>query len=128
MAVGDAGSVDKAHIIADSSAAGLMLLDIFLNQFAEDTGKLGILLILDHECSDLRVQATKEHDISVAVFVQNRDNVALSESGVSGCLDCAYVANQTVVADSAVVDVVANVLDEAVVADDNVSQNCVVDA
>ena len=84
--------------------------------------------MLHHEGGKLAIEVVEEDDVAVAHLVEYGDEVALAKGGSLGRLHLRDVGDIAVVADSVVVDVVACLLDEAIVADGDIAERGVVDA
>ena len=84
--------------------------------------------MLDHEGGELGVEVAEEDDVTVAHLVQDADQMAFAVGGALGGLHRTDVRDVAVVADGIVVDEVANLFYEAVVAHGDVAQGGIVDA
>ena len=84
--------------------------------------------ILHHEGSQLRVEVAEEDDVAVAHLVEDTHQMTFSVGGSFGSLYRRDVRDVALVAYGVVVDEVAHLLDEAVVANGDVTQRGVVDA
>ena len=116
------------HVVADGATLGCRPLDVLVDESADAVLDGFVVEVFHHEGSKLAVQVGEEDGIAVARLVQHADQVALSVGSSLGGLHHREVRYEAVVADGIVVDIAADVLDEAVVADDDVAQRGVADA
>ena len=81
-----------------------------------------VAVVLDHEGGKLAVQESEHHDVAFAHLVEHRHHVALAEGGALDGLHHTDVGDVAVGSDGVVVDVVAYVLYQTVVADSHIAQ------
>ena len=84
--------------------------------------------MLHHEGGQLAVQPAEKDEVSVAHFVEHGDEVTFAVGGAFGGLHRADIRDVAVVTNRIVVDKVAHILNQAVVAHRYVSKRGVVDA
>ena len=82
--------------------------------------------MLHHEGGYLTCESVVEDEVTVAHLVEHRDEVALAIGCSLGGLHGAHIGDKAVVAYHIVVDIARDVLNEAVVADGDIAQRCVV--
>ena len=125
--IGDLFRVDDLHAVADDATVG----HIFFHLARDDVAQLGLHLlvagVLHHEGSELRVEVVEEHHVAFAHLVEHADEVAFAVGGAFGGLEGADIGDIAVVADFIVVDIVADVLNQTVVANCYVAQCRIVD-
>ena len=83
--------------------------------------------MLHHESSQLTVQLTEDGHIAITHLVEHGDDTTLTEGGIVGCLQCADVRDVTVITDGIVIDIVAYLLNQTVVAHRHIPQRGIVD-
>ena len=118
VAVCDFGGRGDAHIVADGGDRKAVLGDVLLDELAHDVGELAVMFVLDHEGRQLRVEAVEYHHVAVAHLVEDGDDAPLAEGSLGCRVDAAHVLDEAVVADDAVSErspADAAVPDEAVV-------------
>ena len=130
VAVHDGSRVNDTDIVADGAPCRVLALDFNVLSYdaADGFGESLVLLILHHEGCQLRVQSVEYHDVPLADFVENRNNRSLAVGCPRRCFDGADIADVATFPYLIVVDVVPDVLDEAVVSDAHVLEHGIPDA
>ena len=124
----DIACIDNFHVITDVGLVGTMACNVFIDEATQRILECAVVEVLHHEGRQLAVQVAEENDVAVAHFVEYRDEIALAIGGSLGCLHGTDVADVAIVAYRVVIDVVADVFNQTVVANGHVAQCCVVDA
>ena len=124
----DGACVYYTHMVADGAARGTGVGYRLLHHALESSHHGLVITVLDHERRQLAVQFTQQQQVTIAHLVEDGDGVALAIIRLAVSVDSAHVGDIAAVADGHVVQVVADILDQAVVADSHVAQRGIVDA
>ena len=81
-----------------------------------------------HQCCQLAVQFTEEDEVAVSGLVEHGNEPSLSVGGFLARVDGAHVGDIASVADVHVIDKVANVLNQASIANGHIAQCGIVNA
>ena len=124
----DFACIDNFHVVTNVGLVGTVTGNIFVDEATQLILERAVVEVLYHEGCQLAVQVAEENDVAVAHFVEYRDEIALAISSALGCLHGTDIADVAVVANRVVVDVVADVFNQTVIANGHVAQGGVVDA
>ena len=102
MAVCNVVNRDDSHVIADGRDRQAVFYNALPDELAYDFRELFVLFVLDHERSKLGVKAVENHDISIAYFVEDGDDVPFAKRSIGSGVDAVNVFNETIVADDAI--------------------------
>lgn len=87
-----------------------------------------VVAMLYHERSQLAVKFTEQQEVAVAHFVKDCNGVSLTVVGLALGLDGAHIGDVATVTNDHVIQIVADILDEAVIANGHIAQRGIVDA
>ena len=128
VGVGDLTGVDHLDAVADGASVGDAGLHLLTDKVEDGLHELLVAVVVHHEGGELTGESVEEHDVAIAHLIKYGDEVAFSKSGSLCGLDGVDIADVALVAYGIVVDEVADILDEAVVADGDVTQSGALDA
>ena len=115
-------------MVADGAALGARLLNSMCHHAPDGVHHGLVVTVLHHQGSKLAVQVAEQQQVAVTHLVEYRDGVALAIVGVTLRVDGAHIGDIAAVTNCHVVQVVADILNQAVVADGHVAQRGIVDA
>ena len=81
-----------------------------------------------HQSSQLTGKAVEENDVTIANFVEHGNHITLAKGGSLGGLNGVYVTDIATVTDGVIVDEIADILYQTVVAHAHVAQGGTLDA
>ena len=76
-----------------------------------------------HQCSNLTGQSVEQNDVTLAYFIEHRDHISLSESGSVSCFDGVNIRQITLFPYVIVIDIIADVLNQAIVSHRDITQS-----
>ena len=125
--VDDILGIDNLHTITYDTALGCRDTYLVVNQLAQAVYQGLIVIILHHERSQLRVQFTEEHNITIAHLIEYTDRWSCTIAGPLARLKRRDIRDITVITDGIIVDEVAHFLNQAVITHGYISQCGIVD-
>ena len=125
--IGDILGIDDLHVVADIAAVRTRHAQLVLDHLLQGFLQLFVAVVLHHKGGNLTVQLAEDGHVAVAHLVQHRDGGTFAEGGIVCGLERTYIGYVAVVADGIVVDIVAHLLDQTVVADGHVAEGGVID-
>ena len=108
--------VHYLYVISNGANGRCKACNLFRNQSANSILKVFILKVFHHKGSKLTAKFGEHNDVSVSRLIQYRYNIALPVGCAFGCFHYRNVGNQTIVTYRVIVNVVPNLLYQAVVA------------
>ena len=126
--VDDNACVDNLHMVADGAALWTGIGHGLSDHALDGTHHGFVITMLDHEGRQLAIEFTEQQQVAVAHLVEDCDGVALAIVGLALGVDGAHVGDVAPVTDGHVIQVITDILDQAVVADSHVAQRSVIDA
>ena len=126
--VDDDTRVDHAHVVTDGAATGAGFLDRLRHHALDGIHHGLVVAMLDHKRRQLAVEVSQQQQVAVAHLVEHGDGVALAVVGIANGVDGAHIRDIAPVTDGHIIQIVTDILDEAVVSDGHIAQRGVVDA
>ena len=128
QSVGDFLGVDDLYTVADLSALGHIRVDIITDELTDLVLQLTVMEMTHHESGQLGTEGRIEHHIALSYLIEHAHEIALSIGGTLGGLYRRDIRDIAVITDIIIVDVVADILDQAVVADGDIAQGSITNA
>lgn len=128
QSVGHLLGIDNLYAVAKRTTVGHRSVNLFLHHAAKRFFHLAVVEVAHHESGKLTVETIEEKDVAITHFIEHGDEVALSIGGTLGSFQRTDVGDVTFFTYGVVVDVIADILDETVVAYFHIAERGVVDA
>ena len=126
--IGNILGIHDLHVVADIAPVGTRHAQFIFNHLLDGLLQLLVAIVFHHKCGNLTIQFTEDGHITISHLVKNGNHGAFAVCSVIGGLEGTYIGYVTVVADGVVVDIVAYLLYQTVVAHRDVTEGGVIDA
>ena len=126
--VGNLLGIDNLYVVSYGRLVMPVTCNFLIDKSSDGIFKGLVMEMFHHESGELAVEIAEEYHVAVAHFIEHGDEVALAVSRPIGGFHRTDVADIAAVTDSIVVDVVADVLYQAVITNADVAQSGVIDA
>ena len=120
--------IDDLHVVADIATIRTGDTQFILDHLLECLAQALIIVMLHHKGGQLRVQFAEDGHVAVTHLVEHTDDRSFTKGSVVGGFQRTDIRDITVVANSIVVDIVAYLLYQTVIADSHIAQRCIINA